>query len=83
MLLCVNIKLMSIKDFFLKKMLSSQMKGVPQADQDKVFAMLQKNPELFQKIAAEVQEEMKKGKNQMAATMEVVKKYEKDLKSLE
>ncbi len=73
---------MSIKDFFLKKMLSSQMKGIPQADQDKVLTMLQKNPELFQKIATEVQEEMKKGKNQMAATMEVVKKYESDLKSL-
>lgn len=74
---------MSIKDFFLKKMLSSQMKGVPQADQDKVFAMLQKNPEIFQKIAAEVQIEMKKGKNQMQATMEVVKRYEDELKSLQ
>jgi hypothetical protein len=73
---------MSIKDFFLRKMLSSQMKGVPQADQDKVYAMLQKNPELFQKIAAEVQAEMKKGKNQMAATMEVVKRYEAELKKI-
>lgn len=74
---------MSIKDFFMKKMLASQMKGVPQADQDKVFAMLQKNPELFQKIALEVQEEVKKGKSQMSATMEIVKKYESDLKSLQ
>lgn len=67
----------------MKKMLASQMKGVPQADQDKVFAMLQKNPELFQKIALEVQEEVKKGKSQMSATMEIVKKYESDLKSLQ
>ncbi len=74
---------MSIKDFFLKKMLSSQMKGVPQSDQDKVFSMLQKNPELFQKIAEEVKEEVKKGKSQMSATMEIVKKYETELKSLE
>lgn len=74
---------MSVKDFFLKKMLSAQMKGVPQADQDKVFAMLQKNPEIFQKIAMEVQMEMKKGKNQMSATMEVVKKYEDELKSMQ
>jgi hypothetical protein len=73
---------MSIKDFFLRKMLSSQMKGVPQADQDKVYAMLEKNPELFQKIAAEVQAEMKKGKNQMAATMEVVKRHEAELKKI-
>ena len=46
----------------MRKMLASQMKGVPQADQDKVFNMLQKNPELFQKIAMEVQAEIKKGK---------------------
>lgn len=74
---------MSIKDFFMKKMLASQMKGVPQSDQDKVFSMLQKNPELFQKIGLEVQAEVKKGKNQMTATMEIVKKYEDELKKLQ
>ena len=74
---------MSIKDFFLKKMLSQQMKGVPQAEQDKVLSMLQKDPELFQKIAKEVEIEVKKGKNQMTATMEVVKKYENELKGLQ
>lgn len=74
---------MSIKSFLLKKMLSSQMKGVPQADQDKVFSMLEKNPELFQKIGLEVQDEMKRtGADQMTATMKIVKKYEADLKGL-
>jgi head-tail adaptor len=74
---------MSIKTFLLRKMLSSQMKGVPQADQDKVFAMLEKNPDLFQKIGMEVQEEMKRtGADQMTATMKIVKKYEADLKGL-
>ncbi|MEI6843395.1 MAG: hypothetical protein WCK48_02725 [bacterium] len=73
---------MSIKNFLMRKMLSNQMKGVPQAEQDKVFAMLEKDPELFQKIGLEVQEEMKKGKDQMSATMEVVKRYEVDLKKL-
>ena len=73
---------MSMKTFLLRKMLSSQMKGVPQADQDKVFSMLEKNPDLFQKIAIEVQEEMKKGVDQMTATSNVVKKYEEDLKKI-
>ena len=58
------------------------MKDVPQAEQDKIFTMLEKNPDLFQKIAVEVQEEMKKGRDQMAATMEVVKRYEEELKKL-
>lgn len=73
---------MSIKNFLMKKMLASKMKGVPQEEQDKLFTMIEKNPELFQKIALEVQEEIKKGKDQMAATMEIAKKYEADLKSL-
>jgi len=38
---------MSLKTFFLKKMLASKMKGVPQAEQDKIFEMIEKNPDLF------------------------------------
>ena len=71
-----------MKTFLMRKMLASQMKGVPQAEQDKIFTMIEKNPEIFQKIAAEIQEEMKKGKAQMAATMDVVKKHEAELKKL-
>ncbi|HEY0220668.1 MAG TPA: hypothetical protein VGC58_00400 [Candidatus Paceibacterota bacterium] len=73
---------MSIKNFLMRKMLASQMKGVPQAEQEKIFNMIEKNPEIFQKIATEVQEEMKKGKDQMSATMEIAKKYENELKGL-
>lgn len=72
-----------MKTFLMKKLLASKMKGVPQAEQDKIFNMMEKNPELFQKIALEVQEEMKKGKDQMTATMEVSKRYEAQLKGLQ
>lgn len=73
---------MSIKNFLMRKMLASQLKGVPQAEQDKLFQMIEKNPDLFQKIALEVQEEIKKGKDQMSATMEVTKRYESEIKGL-
>lgn len=73
---------MSLKDFLLRKMIKSKMKGVPEAEQDKLIAMVEKNPELFQKIALEVQEKMKGGQDQMAASMEVMKKYESELKNL-
>lgn len=73
---------MSLKTFLMKKMMASQMKGVPQAEQDKLLAMIEKNPDLFQKIAEETQAEMKKGKNQMAATQEVAKRYESEIKKL-
>ncbi len=71
-----------IKDFLMKKMLKKQMKDVPQAEQEKMFAMVEKDPELFQKIALEIQAEMKTGKDQMAATMEVTKKYQTELGEL-
>lgn len=73
---------MSIKTFFMKKMLASQLRGVPQAEQDKLISMIEKNPAVFQKIAEEVKEKVKNGKDQMAATMEVAKKYEDQLKGL-
>ncbi len=73
---------MSMKTFLMRKMLASKMKGVPQAEQDKLFDMIEKNPDFFEKIGLEVQEEMKKGKDQMAATMEVVRRHESALKGL-
>lgn len=73
---------MSMKTFLMKKILASKLKGVPQADQDKLFSMIENNPDFFQKIALEVQEEMKKGKDQMEATMEVAKRHEAELKGL-
>jgi len=73
---------MSMKTFLMRKMLASKLKGVPQDEQDKLFEMIEKNPDFFQKIGLEVQEEMKKGKDQMSATMEVVKRHELELKKI-
>lgn len=70
------------KNFLMKQMLKRQMKGVPEAEQEKMIAMIEKDPELFQKIALEIQSEMKSGKDQMAATMSVTKKYESELREL-
>ena len=66
----------------MKKLLQSKMKDIPAEQQEKIFAMIEKNPDLFKKIAEESQEEMKKGKSQMDAVMEVMKRYENELKAL-
>lgn len=68
------------KNFLLKKMLRTQ--GVPEAQIDMFISMMEKDPELFKKIAEEVQEKMKGGMNQNDAGMEVMKKYEQELKKL-
>lgn len=73
---------MGIKDFFIRKMVESKMKDVPKEEQEKVFKMMEKDPALFQKIALEVQEEIKKGKDQMQASMEVMSKYKDKIQEL-
>jgi hypothetical protein len=73
---------MSLKTFFMKKLLASKMKDVPQDQQEKIFAAIEKDPKLFENIALEVQEKMKGGKDQMAATMEVMQKYQDQLKNV-
>lgn len=69
-------------NFMLKQMMKSQMKHVPQEQQEQLLSMVEKNPELFKKIAEEVQVKIKDGKDQMAATTEVIKKYQAELKKL-
>ena len=71
---------MSIKNFFLKKMLKAQ--GVPEDQIDTVLAMMEKNPELFKTIASEIQEHVKGGMDQQTASMKVMMKYQSELQKL-
>ncbi|OGJ14601.1 hypothetical protein A2585_00540 [Candidatus Nomurabacteria bacterium RIFOXYD1_FULL_39_12] len=68
------------KNFLLKKMLRTQ--GVPEAQIDMFISMIEKNPELFKNIATETKAKMDAGMDQMTASMEVMKKYEDELKKL-
>lgn len=69
-------------NFLMKKLLQSKMKDVPQAEQDKIFALLEKNPELFKKIAEEAQEKTKSGMNQMDAVMAVLQNHQEELQKV-
>jgi hypothetical protein len=71
-----------LKNLLMRKMLQRQMKGVPQEEQDKMIALVEKNPELFARIAQEVQAEMKKGKDQTAASVEVMERHKQELQGL-
>ncbi|MFA7252506.1 MAG: hypothetical protein WC027_01480 [Candidatus Paceibacterota bacterium] len=68
------------KDLLLKKMLKNQLQGIPEDQQNKIIAAVEKNPKLFSDIAGEVQEKIKGGMDQQKATMEVMMKYQADLK---
>lgn len=66
--------------FALKKML--EKKGVPSGQKDMILGMMEKNPELFEKIQKEIKQKQKEGKGEMAATMEIMRKYQAELQKL-
>ncbi len=68
------------QNFLLKKMLRTE--GVPEAQIDLVIMMMEKNPELFKKIAEEIKIKMKEGKSQQEASLEIMKRYEAELRKL-
>jgi len=69
-----------LKEFFIKKMLKS--KGVSEEQIAPLMEMVNKNPALFQKIAEEVQEKLKGGGDQMQTTMQVMQKYQSELRQI-
>jgi len=68
------------QNFLLRKMLRTQ--GVPEAQIEMFVTIIDKNPELFKKIADEIKIQVDQGKDQQLAAMEVMKKYEEELKKL-
>jgi hypothetical protein len=70
------------QNFLMKTMLKKQMKGVPQEQQDQIFAMIEKNPDFFMKIAKEAQEKIQGGMSQQDAMMAVMKAHEQELKTV-
>lgn len=66
----------------MKQMLKRQLKGVPEAEQERIIKLVSDNPEFFQKIGEEIQVKVKSGMPQMNATMAVMQKYQADLQKL-
>jgi hypothetical protein len=72
-----------IKQYALKKVLESQMKDAPPEQREMMLSMIEKDPGLFEKIAKEMQDELKRnGNNQMSAAMKVLPKYQQQILSV-
>jgi hypothetical protein len=71
------------KNAAMVKLMKSQLEKAPMpAEQKKMFLkLLDTNPDLLMKIAKETEEEMKKGKTQIAAGQSVMMKYQKELRA--
>lgn len=73
---------MSIKTFLMKQVIKRQFKDVPDSQVDMIMNLVNKNPELFEKIGKEIKAMTDKGRDQMAASMEVMRKYQSELSKI-
>ncbi len=73
---------MGVKNYILKKYMKSKMKNVPQQQQDMIMKLIDEKPELFEKMGKEIKQKTKEGKSETAASMEVMRKYQNELREL-
>lgn len=71
-----------LKKFFMRQMVKSQLKDVPADQQEKILAAVEQNPELFEKIAKEVQAASSSGKDQVSVAIEVLQRHKDELQKL-
>ena len=72
-----------MKNFLLRQAAKWKLKDVPEGQREQILTLIEKNPELMQKIAEEIERRTKKGgEPQLKATMEVMKKYQNELREL-
>jgi vacuolar-type H+-ATPase subunit H len=71
-----------VKKWGARKLLERQLKDAPKEQQEMIMTMFEKNPELLEKIAKEIEAETKAGASQMQAAMKVMPKYQAELQGL-
>lgn len=70
------------QNFMMKQMLKKQLKGVPEAEQERIFKAIEDNPDFFGNIAKAVEERTKGGMSQTDAIMTVMKTNESKLREI-
>jgi hypothetical protein len=73
---------MSVQSFLIGQYAKWKLKDVPAAQREQMVALIEKDPELFKKIGAEIEQRKKGGEAEMKAAMEVMKKYRTELSAL-
>ena len=73
---------MSIQGFLLKQYAKWKLKDLPEHQREQMTTMVSKDPELFKKIANEIERRKKGGESETKASLEVMKKYRAELAGL-
>ncbi len=63
----------------MKQAMKSRLKNIPQAEQDMLLDLVEKNPDFFENLAKELQEGLKTGKDQQTVMMEIMTKHKDEL----
>ena len=71
-----------LQEFLMRKMLERQLANVPKEQQEMIMQVITKNPDLFKKIAEEIQTKMKAGGDQMKVMQEVMAAHRDELRKL-
>lgn len=69
-------------NFFTKALIKRQLKDVPQAELDKIFELIEKNPDFFKTMAGSIQEKMKTGLSQEEAARAVMAESGEEIKKV-
>lgn len=69
-------------NFFTKALIKRQMKGVPEAELNKIFEIIEKNPDFFKQMAESIQAKMKTGMSQEDAAKAVMAEGGDDFKKV-
>ncbi len=70
------------KEFLMRKLIASKLKDLPKDQQEKIIAVVTKNPKLFEEIAMKIKKRTDAGAEQMGATMSVMKEYQPQIQKL-
>ena len=73
---------MGVKQFFMKQAAKWGTRNMDPAQQELIMKMMEKNPDLFEKIAKEIKELTDNGKPELYASFEVMKKYQSELQKV-
>src|SRR5687768_17549609 len=71
-----------LKNFLLKKLVQSKLKGLPQDQQDMIMTVVTENPDLFKRIADEVKAKTKNDMNEQMAMMAVMREHQGELQQI-
>ena len=73
---------MSLQGFLLKQYAKWKLRDLPEAQREQMTDMVSKNPQLFKKIADEIERRKSGGESETKASLEVMKKYRAELAEL-